>query len=122
MDNDQGQLSTEPSGNSFYQPVQTSRTVKVYNVTESELSSISLMNTLTIVFFSVGSGSLSIATTILLDLLMVSGSPAQEPSIAVLWISRTAIILSLIFYALGGLTWFKRHSEFNRIKSETNTT
>lgn len=95
--------------------------MKIYAVTESELSIISYMNINAMTSFSAGSFFLSIAVTIFLDLLVLPRQITGETPVMARWVSVISLLLCLIFYVWGWFSLKKKKTNLDRIQSETET-
>ena len=115
-------FSSEKSEGALYQTIQTERKVKIFAVTESELTNISLFNTIAIVLFSIGSICLGITLTIALDYVMSESPVSKEMQDAVKFIAIPSFMFALIFDFFGGWAILKKKSDFKKIQSESEAT
>jgi hypothetical protein len=94
------------------------REVKTYPVLENEFDNLSSLNTLAIVFFSVGSFLLSAAIGVWVNAVFnVQLTPAGE--VASKWVAPGVLVLSVVFYALGLWANHRGASTWQKIKRET---
>lgn len=85
-------------------PVPTERKMMNYAVTEGELKSITLLNTLAILFFSVGSFCASAVVDLLIDKMYLTAIPPA--------------LFSLVSFTVGGLAIRYKSSELDRIRKD----
>ena len=111
---------TQPSVQTYHM----GRTVKFYSVTESEFSSISYMNTLTIFFFSLGSFIIALLAPDLHNIIVSAWLGKELPQEVQAELLTSVLIigsLALIFYGLGITTLFIRRGRWKKIGQESFT-
>ena len=109
---------TVPQG-STVQMFYVQRAMRVYALPESELKSVSLMNTLASVFFSVASGLFSLAVGIWINsLFQIEMSSAGE--ILAKAFAPLALFLAMVSGALGIWALYTRGSTLKTIQDESN--
>ncbi len=112
-------LSITPnSGGAAVDVVYVRRSVRHVAVSDSELHSISTMNTLTALFISASSSLLFFTLGILQVAWMEGGLSAQGTATAKLLVPLL-IALSIIFAIAAGLTWRSRRSHLQTIQDES---
>ena len=92
----------------------TERKVKAYPVTDNELETLSMFNTESVMFFSIGTGLLGYAADSLRDAL--AASPHGN-----LKLVCSFIFLALLCYGLGSWRFWKRHTLVRSIKAQSQT-
>jgi hypothetical protein len=103
---------------SSLQPRHTTRQMTEYIVTETELSSISLLNTLTAAFFSFSSGAFMYSVGLWSDTYMQS--TLTEKAIGFTQFGEVAgLVIAFLFVVAGVFTWIRRRSILNEIKKQS---
>jgi hypothetical protein len=92
--------------------------VKAYPIFESELESLSFLNTMTLVFFSVGSAMVSFAFGIWTNAAFAEKLTA-EGVVASNYGAPALLIAAVICYGLGGLSLYSRRQQWLKIKAES---
>lgn len=111
------QFVTEVPEGKFYNTIHTSRNVKIYSVTQSELNSLSWLNFFKSLFFSIGAFLSSSSLTLWLQSL--AGSPSKELSRGIVLLIIILLVLSISSFGLGIFLGSRRKSELSSILSET---
>lgn len=108
----------EAGQGSYVQPIYVERKITYYALPENELNSISLMNTLALVFFSVGSFLASLGFGIQIDAafqkdMTPEAKLLQEVGAPILW------SLAAVFGAVGGWAVKQRYGMLKNIRQES---
>jgi hypothetical protein len=103
----------EPRG-SLFTTVYTERKVKTYAVVDTELDNLSMLNSETVVFSSVGTGLVGYASDCLRDAF--TKSPHGDLKLAFTFIS-----LSLLCYGMAGWRFWKRRTLIQSIKAQSQS-
>ncbi|MEN6559273.1 MAG: hypothetical protein ABFD52_00675 [Acidobacteriota bacterium] len=111
-------LQFESEGGALIKVGQSRRTVKCFGVTEEELDHLSLLNTLSTIFFSLASGSLFFSISLLLELFKRT---TQDPATRelVFTVSPFTGVVGLAFLGIAIYTLKKRGSAVTRIKEQS---
>ena len=108
-----------PRANRWKDPqVYTERQVKAYPIFESELESLSFLNTMTLVFFSVGSATISFAVGIWTNATFAE-KMTPEGVVASIYGAPVLLVAAAICYGLGGLALYSRRQQWSKIKTES---
>lgn len=91
------------------------RAVKAYPVTDADLRSIGAFGTLVTVAFSLGTGLLGFALDLTKDISLGSEATGDFWN-AIRWSAAAGVV---VFYAIGGILAFVRHSNIDEIKKNT---
>jgi hypothetical protein len=95
--------------------IPTEREVKVYAVLESDLKRISLLNTLTTAFASVGSFLLAVAISIVVSWGTNMGELTERGRIFMQVVFPLCLGLAIAFYVVAGLAYRSRRSGWKEI-------
>lgn len=98
----------------------TEREVKAFPIFENELESLSFLNTMTLVFFSVGSAFVSFAIGIWTNAAFAD-KLTPEGIVAAKYGAPLLCVLSLAAYVLGIIAMFSRSSQWAKIKAHATT-
>jgi hypothetical protein len=110
-------ITTTHTAGSYVVTKHTEREMKLYGVYESELRTIAILNGITALFASLGTGLVAFAAGQVVDLAKSTASPAgQNLVVTVCWVSG---ILAVACYAIAGLAFWYKHSEVSEIKSKS---
>ena len=109
-----------PREGAVFQTYNMERTVRIYPITEGELKTISIMNTLAIVFFSLGSALLSFALGIIVN-CAIEGQLTEVANTLLRVVAPICGILSLISYGIGIWALIAKKSELGRIGKESSS-
>ena len=111
-------IQFESEGGALIKVGQSRRTVKCYGVTEDELDHLSLLNTLSTIFFSLASGCLFFSINLILELFKRT---TQDPATRelVFTVSPVTGVVGLVFLCTAIYTLVKRGSTITRIKEES---
>ena len=112
------EIITTPLRASYIETIGTVRKMRSLLVHEYELESISWINTMVVVFFSMGSALLTYGIDIIIDAMGKSQSTAVE-LIMFRYGSPILILLAMVFFGLGVKSIFSRRNMLNRIRGET---
>lgn len=105
-------------GQGLVEYLAVTRQMKVYAVSENELQHVSLLNVLSMAFYSVGSALLSFAGTIWLA-AQFDGTESPVSKVLYGYVMPTAAVLALVFYGLGLFTQRNRGAVISTIKRES---
>ncbi len=113
-------ISNEAETGALVRTVYATRTMKVYAIPENELRSLSLLNTLSMAFFSASSGFLSFAIGLWVHAAFQSMlTPAGEILSNVG--APIAVVLSLFFGVLSIWAWVTRRSGLKTVEKESSS-
>ena len=96
----------------------TSRQLKAYNFTESDLDTISVTNTVTAVSFAVASAVLSFCIDLNKD-VMFAGATNNSVQALQWTVNWLGIPVAIVCAAIGLAAWAKRGSVIKRVKDES---
>lgn len=102
------------------EPVYSTRKMRCYSVTESELKQISLANLGITAFASIGSGLLAFWLDVFKDTLLAEAVPEAAQS-AIDYVQPVLLFLGIAFWLLTAGTLFWRRSMISTIKEESVT-
>ena len=111
---------TFPREGAVFHTYHMGRTVRIYPITEGELKTISIMNTLAIVFFSIGSALLSFALGIIVN-CAIDGQLTEVANTLLRVVAPICGVLGIISYVIGILALVTRKSELGRISKESSS-
>jgi len=103
------------SGGPLFTTIATERKVLTYAVTKPEMENLSILNSLSALFFSIGTGLLGFAADSLRD--WISANPTPAARVIVLACGA----LALLCYGIGVFMWRKRSSVLKDIISTQGT-
>lgn len=109
---------TETKRGALLHTMHVERTVKIYPVVESELKTLSILNSLALVFSSVGTGLLTFAVGVVTD-AAVQGQLTDYGRALVCVVAPVFGTLALISYGIAVAAWRSRGSELSRIREES---
>lgn len=113
-------ISTEAETGALVRTVYATRTMKVYAIPENELRSLSLLNTLSMAFFSASSGFLSFAIGLWINAAFQSTLTPAGKILSIVG-APIAVILSIIFGGLGIWAWKTRKSGLETVEKESSS-
>jgi len=108
-----------PNFGGTIRPLYTVRSQVMYVIPETELSQISHLNTLAIVFFSAGTALLSFAIGIWVDASFQTPPLPATAEVLKSVLSPILCILGLLLYTCGGWQLWARRSMLNTIRDES---
>lgn len=107
--------------NAFFNPIFAKRNMTVYAIPEYELSAISSLNTQSTMFYSVGSGALSIFVALILQAIFTDSATMSALGKATLILGcPISLILSAVFFILGYSVQKLKEKNIDRIKKESD--
>lgn len=113
----QPEISTGPNPQ-LIRVLQTGRNVKAYGVTESEIEQLAMFNTLTTIFFSVGTGVLIFGVGLFVDWIM-GGMPSNYGEVLAKVGGSICVIAGVVSYIVGIIFSRQRKSTIQRIKTDS---
>lgn len=113
----QPEISTKPNP-ALIRVLQTGRNVKAYGVTENEIEQLGMFNTLTTIFFSVGTGVLTFGVGLFVNWIM-AGMPSSYGEVLAKVGGSICIIMGVVFYVVGIILRRQRKSTIQRIKTDS---
>jgi hypothetical protein len=99
-------------------PLYVERRMKVYAITDSEFSSVSMLNAQTTTFFSIGLAILSAAVSIWINAVFYADAPPAAV-VAQKYVAPCGVLLALSFFWLAFRAIQNRQSTWERIKEES---
>lgn len=125
MDTDDSSLErkvkkTEGVNGATVEPVYSTRKMKCYSVTESELKQIGLANLGITAFASIGSGFLAFWLDIFKDTFLADSVPETAQS-AINYVQPILLYVGIAFWLLCGATLYWRRNMIQIIKDESVT-
>lgn len=99
-------------------PTYSTRNMKCYTVTESELHQLSLANSLMALFFSIGSAALVFALDLGKDLILSPDAPKDAETTANM-LQTGAIGITIAFFVAGVIAYLWRRGMVAMIKRES---
>ena len=109
---------TQPPEGTRFRTLHVQRTLRVYPIEEGELRILSSMNSLALIFFSVGSGLLTFAVGLIADGIL-EGELTQSARTLLQVVAPMCGVLAFGSYAVGVWALRNRRSELNRIEEQT---
>jgi len=106
-----GGSSISTSGGPLFTTISTERKVMTYAVTKPEMEHLATLNSLSSLFFSIGTGLLGFAADSLRDWLSTNPTPTAKIIVV------ACGVLSLVCYATGIFMWKRRGSVLKDITS-----
>ncbi len=114
---DDSDLIARPETGALLRTVPTERKAVTYAVSESELDMISLLNSLSVVFFSVGSALLTFALGLLMQAVLQEHTTSESWGIIRIVCPTLAVLASLSF-GVATFALLKRGSVVGKMKRE----
>ena len=110
---------TGPNFGATLRPLYTERSQRMYVIPENELNQISHLNTLSTIFFSVGSALISIAIGVWVDAAFQTEPISATAEVLKSVVLPISVVLGVLCYA--GVIWqiCARKSMLNTIKKES---
>ena len=108
---------TSESG-AFFRILHMERRVRVYPLQEGEMTTLSVFNTLAIVFFSAGTGLLTFAVGLITDSI-IEGRLTDSSRVLVYAVTPLCLVLALLSYCVAIWALRSRSSELDRIREES---